>query len=425
MNSLKVIFDFDTWQEIFSSIKKNKVRTIITVIGVLWGIFIYITLSGSSNGLDNGFDKEFENIAMNSMFIWTQQTSMPYKGFKTGRRPRLKISDAKVLLNSVPDIQYIAPRNARGVFGGSPPATIVRKSKSGNYNIYGDFPEYTKIATKKIFKGGRVINQIDIDLSRKVCVIGERTKKELFVEGEKVIGEYVKLDDVFFQVIGVHKYIQGGGFETDGDIFIPFTTFKNIYNTGEKVGWFTIAAYDDSNVVDVEKQIKSTLKRIHKVNPLDERAISGFNLGEIFNKIKGFSKGMTLLSIIVGIATILAGVIGIGNILLISVKERTKELGVRRAIGATPSEVKTQIILESVFLTLVSGIFGIILGGLVLYGINVATTDIDSFPYTNPTVPISFILAALLIIISLGTLIGLIPAQRAVIIKPIDALREE
>ena len=425
MNSLKVIFDFDTWQEIFSSIKKNKVRTIITVIGVLWGIFIYITLSGSSNGLDNGFDKEFENIAMNSMFIWTQQTSMPYKGFKTGRRPRLKISDAKVLLNSVPDIQYIAPRNARGVFGGSPPATIVRKSKSGNYNIYGDFPEYTKIATKKIFKGGRFINQIDIDLSRKVCVIGERTKKELFVEGEKVIGEYVKLDDVFFQVIGVHKYIQGGGFETDGDIFIPFTTFKNIYNTGEKVGWFTIAAYDDSNVVDVEKQIKSTLKRIHNVNPLDERAISGFNLGEIFNKIKGFSKGMTLLSIIVGIATILAGVIGIGNILLISVKERTKELGVRRAIGATPSEVKTQIILESVFLTLVSGIFGIILGGLVLYGINLATTDIDSFPYTNPTVPVSFILAALIIIISLGTLIGLIPAQRAVSIKPIDALREE
>ena len=425
MNSLKVIFDFDTWQEIFSSIKKNKVRTIITVIGVLWGIFIYITLSGSSNGLDNGFDKEFENIAMNSMFIWTQQTSMPYKGFKTGRRPRLKISDAKVLLNNVPDIQYIAPRNARGVFGGSPPATIVRKSKSGNYNIYGDFPEYTKIATKKIFKGGRFINQIDIDLSRKVCVIGERTKKELFVEGEKVIGEYVKLDDVFFQVIGVHKYIQGGGFETDGDIFIPFTTFKNIYNTGEKVGWFTIAAYDHSNVVDVEKQIKSTLKRIHKVNPLDERAISGFNLGEIFNKIKGFSKGMTLLSIIVGIATILAGVIGIGNILLISVKERTKELGVRRAIGATPSEVKTQIILESVFLTLVSGIFGIILGGLVLYGINVATTDIDSFPYTNPTVPVSFILAALIIIISLGTLIGLIPAQRAVSIKPIDALREE
>ncbi len=425
MNSLKVIFDFDTWQEIFSSIKKNKIRTIITVIGVLWGIFIYITLSGSSNGLDNGFDKEFENIAMNSMFIWTQQTSMPYKGFKTGRRPRLKISDAKVLLNSVPDIQYIAPRNARGVFGGSPPATIVRKSKSGNYNIYGDFPEYTKIATKKIFKGGRFINQIDIDLSRKVCVIGERTKKELFVEGEKVIGEYVKLDDVFFQVIGVHKYIQGGGFETDGDIFIPFTTFKNIYNTGEKVGWFTIAAYDDSNVVDVEKQIKSTLKRIHNVNPLDERAISGFNLGEIFNKIKGFSKGMTLLSIIVGIATILAGVIGIGNILLISVKERTKELGVRRAIGATPSEVKTQIILESVFLTLVSGIFGIILGGLVLYGINLATTDIDSFPYTNPTVPVSFILAALIIIISLGTLIGLIPAQRAVSIKPIDALREE
>ena len=319
--------------------------------------------------MDNGFDKEFENIAMNSMFIWTQQTSMPYKGFKTGRRPRLKISDAKVLLNNVPDIQYIAPRNARGVFGGSPPATIVRKSKSGNYNIYGDFPDYTRIATKKIFSGGRFINEEDIKFKRKVCVIGERTKTELFEKDEDPIGKYIKIDDIYFQVIGVHKFIPGGGFETDGDIFIPFETFKRLYNTGDDVMWFTIAAYDDADVVSVEKKIKAALKRLHNVSPEDDRAFGGFNLGEIFNKIMGFSKGMTLLSLIVGIATIMAGVIGIGNILLISVKERTKELGVRRALGATPTEVRNQIILESVFLTLVAGIFGIILGAFVLFGI--------------------------------------------------------
>ena len=226
-------------------------------------------------------------------------------------------------------------------------------------------------------------------------------------------------------MIGVHKFVPGGGFESDGDIFIPFETFRQLYNTGETVQWFTIAANDDADVVAVEKDVKTALKRIHRVSPKDERAFGGFNLGEIFNKVVGFSKGMTLLSLIVGIATIIAGVIGIGNILLISVKERTKELGVRRALGATPGEVRNQIILESVFLTVIAGILGIVLGAIVLAGINSATVNMTDFPYTNPTVPIPFVLGALFIMVFLGTLIGLIPAQRAVSIKPIDALREE
>ena len=425
MNSLKIIFDRDTWQEIFGSIQKNKVRTIITVIGVLWGIFIYIALSGSANGLDNGFEREFENIAMNSMFVWAQSTSIPYEGFKTGRNPQLKLKDAQTLRNNIPEIQFIAPRNVRGVFDGSSGSQIVRGTKSGTYNIYGDFPEYTKIATKKIYDKGRFINQSDIDNARKVCVIGERTQKELFEEDEEPVGKFVRIDDIYFQVIGVHKYIQGGGFESDGDVFIPFATFKKLYNTGENVEWFTIAAYDDADVIQVEKDVKQTLKRIHRVSPKDERAFGSFNLGEVFNRIMGFARGMTFLSLIVGIATIIAGVIGIGNILLISVKERTKELGVRRALGATPSEVRMQIILESVFLTVIAGIFGIVLGAFVLAGINAGTANLEDFPYTNPTVPISFVLGALVIMVSLGTLIGLIPAQRAVSIKPIDALREE
>lgn len=425
MNSLKIIFDRDTWQEIFGSIQKNKVRTIITVIGVLWGIFIYITLSGSANGLDNGFERQFENIAMNSMFVWAQRTSIPYEGFKTGRNPQLKLKDVQTLRNNVPEIQFIAPRNVRGVFDGTSGSQIVRGTKSGTYNIYGDFPEYTKIATKKIYNGGRFINQSDIDDARKVCVIGERTQKELFEEDEEPVGKFVRIDDIYFQVIGVHKYIQGGGFESDGDVFIPFATFRKLYNTGENVEWFTIAAYDDADVIQVEKDVKQTLKRIHSVSPKDERAFGSFNLGEVFNRIMGFARGMTFLSLIVGIATIIAGVIGIGNILLISVKERTKELGVRRALGATPSEVRMQIILESVFLTTVAGIFRIVLGAFVLAGINAGTANLEDFPYTNPTVPISFVLGALAIMVSLGTLIGLIPAQRAVSIKPIDALREE
>ena len=424
MNSLKVIFDRDSWQEIFGSISKNKTRTIITVIGVLWGIFIYIALSGAAKGLDNGFERQFEDIAMNSMFVWAQRTSIPYDGFKIGRNIQLKLSDINYIKKHIPEVEFVAPRNARGVFGGSTPL-VVHKNKSSNYNVYGDYPEYTRIATKKIYEGGRFINEEDIKYRRKVCVIGERTQTELFEKDENPIGQYIKIDNIYFQVIGVHKFAPGGGFESDGDIFIPFETYRKLYNSGETVQWFTIAAYDDADVVAVEKEIKAALKRIHRVSPEDERAFGGFNLGEIFNKIMGFSKGMTLLSLIVGIATIIAGVIGIGNILLISVKERTKELGIRRALGATPSEVRNQIILESVFLTLIAGILGIILGALVLFGINSATQDMTDFPYTNPTVPIPFIVGALFMMIFLGTLIGLIPAQRAVSIKPIDALREE
>jgi len=340
-----------------------------------------------------------------------------------GRRLQLKIQDVTVLENRIPEIQYIAPRNAKGVFGDAP-AKVVRGLKSGDYAIYGDFPTYTKIATKKIYDGGRFINDEDIAQNRKVCVIGERTEKELFEEGENPIGAYIRLDNIYFQVVGVHKYTPGGGFESDSDVFIPFSTFKKLYNTADNVGWLTIAAYDDADVVQVEKDVKSTLKNIHKVNPKDERAFGAFNLGEVFNKIMGFAKGMTFLSLVVGIATILAGVIGIGNILLIAVKERTKELGVRRALGATPKEVKSQIILESVFLTTIAGVLGIILGAFVLNIVNILTKDGD-FPYANPTVPIPYVLGAMGLMIVLGTLIGLIPAQRAVSIKPIDALREE
>tara|TARA_Y100000996_G_scaffold138159_1_gene105260 strand:+ start:963 stop:2240 length:1278 start_codon:yes stop_codon:yes gene_type:complete len=425
MNSIKIIFDRDTWQEIFGSIQKNKVRTAITVIGVLWGIFIYIALSGSAKGLDNGFERQFQKVAMNSMFVWAQSTSIPYNGFKIGRKPNLKLKDVEILRNRVPEIKYIVPRNSRGSFSGGNPASIVRNNNSGSYAIYGDFPEFRKISTQDIYDGGRFINEKDIKNKRKVCVIGERTASDLFDSNEDPVGKYVRIDNVYFKVIGVLVFRQGSPFDSDSDVFIPFTTYQNLYNTGDFVGWLNIAAYDDANVLKVEEDVKQTLKRIHKVSPKDDRAFGSFNLGEIFNSIMGFAEGMTFLSLVVGIATIVAGVIGIGNILLISVKERTKELGVRRALGATPGEVRVQIILESVFLTIIAGVLGIILGSFVLAGINFYTIDMTDFPYTNPTVPIYLVLGALSIMVTLGTLIGLIPAQRAVSIKPIDALREE
>ncbi|MDA8587646.1 ABC transporter permease [Flavobacteriaceae bacterium] len=421
---MKRLFDKDTWQEIFGSIQKNKIRTIITMIGVLWGIFIYIALSGSSKGLDNGFERQFQSIASNSIFVWAQSTSLPYAGYKSERNITLKIQDAEVLKKQVKNIKFIAPRIVAGVFG-SAGGSIVRGTKTGTYSVYGEYPEYIKIATSKIYDGGRFINQSDIKDDRKVCVIGERTQLELFEEDEDPIGKFISINKINFRVVGVHKFVQGGGFGDDGDIYIPFTTFKKIFNTGDDVGFFMIAADENADGVKVEKDIKATLKQIHKIDPNDERAIGGFNLGEIFRKTMNFANGLTFLSLVVGIATILAGIIGIGNILLISVKERTKEIGIRRALGATPGEVRSQIILESVFLTILAGVIGIILGALVLYGINAATMDQTDFPYTNPTVPIPYVLGALGLMVLLGTLIGIIPAQRAVSIKPIDALREE
>ncbi|MGB0779255.1 MAG: ABC transporter permease [Flavobacteriaceae bacterium] len=423
MNSLKIIFDRDTWQEIFGSISKNKTRTIITVIGVLWGIFIYITLSGAAKGLDNGFERAFKNIAKNSMGFWAQRTSIPYDGFKVGRQPVMKLEDVKYLKDRVSGIQYISPTNSLGAFGGTAP-TISRKNFSESYALYGIYPVYNKITSKKVFDGGRFINDQDILEERKICVIGERTASELYEKDENPVGSYVQINSVYFQVVGVHKFNQGG-FESEGDVFIPFTTFNKLFNRADRVDFMFLAAYDQENPVAIEEEILTTLKRLKRVAPEDERAFGTFNIGEAFGRIMGFANGMTFLSIVVGIATILAGVIGIGNILLISVKERTKELGVRRALGATPGEVRSQIILESVFLTTMAGIIGIVLASFILAGINAGTANLEDFPYTNPTVPISFVLGALVIMVSLGSLIGLIPAQRAVSIKPIDALREE
>ena len=418
------LFDKDTWQEIFSSIGQNKVRTIITVIGVLWGIFLYIVLSGAAKGVDNGFERQFERISSNSLFVWGEVASVPYDGFKTGRSINFKLSDVAALKNRIPEIQHIAPRNSSGVFGGSK-AQLVNGQKKGSYNIYGDFPILTTITTKNIFEGGRFINESDIQNKRKVCVIGERTLQELFEEGETPIGKFVRINGIYFKIIGVNKFVDGGGPGDDGDIFLPFTTYKRLYNTGEYVDFLIVAAYPEADIVKVEADIRAVLKELHHISPIDKRALGGFNIGKMFKQITQFASGMTFLSMVIGLATIIGGIIGIGNILLISVKERTKEIGIRRAIGATPKEIRTQIMLESVFLTVIAGIIGIILGALVLSAINMATKNMIDLPFTNPTVPIPYILGALFLMVVLGTLIGLIPAHRAISIKPIDALREE
>ena len=420
------IFDKDTWQEIFGSIGQNKLRTVITIIGVLWGIFLYILLSGIAKGVDNGFEQRFERISSNSLFVWTQNTSIPYLGFKIDRKWNIKLNDVETLKMEIPEIKYIAPRIQKGNWG-SQGASVTNGQRNGTYNIYGDYPILKVVSQKDIYDGGRFINHLDIKEERKVCVIGERTKKELFSDDINPIGKYININNIYFKIIGIHKFVDegGGSFADDGDIHVPFSTFKRLYNTGDIVGFLLIAGFDDVDILKVERQVKNLLKKIHNVHPDDERAIGAFNLGALFTRIKNFANGMSFISLVIGVATIIAGVIGIGNILLISVKERTKEIGIRRAIGASPNHIRKQIILESVFLTVVAGIIGIILGAFVLYVVNIATQNLEDIPFTNATVPLNYIFAALLMMIGLGTLIGFVPAEKAISIRPIDALRDE
>ena len=424
MNNLKKIFDADTWDEIFESISKNRTRTIITTIGVFWGIFIYIALAGSATGLENGFDDAFSGLSKNSMGIWVQSTSIPYKGFEEGRRFPFRLSDVDYLKDRVPEIEYISPGLQAGAFSGSPPR-VTRGIKSDNFNLFGNFPTQANISVIKIYDGGRYINDEDIKYERKVAVIGEGTQERLFDQDEDPIGQNIIINDVNFKVVGIEKFSEGQGFGSDSDITIPYTTFARMYNRGDRFGFMFLSGYDYVNPKNLEETVLDNLKVLKTVSPDDDRAFGTFNIGSLFESIIKFSSGMIFLSLVVGIATIFAGVIGIGNIMLIAVKERTNELGIRRALGATPGQVKVQIVLESVFLTIIAGIIGIIVGALLLFLINIGTANLEDFPFTNPTVPLAIVFGAFATMVTLGTLIGLIPAERAVSIKPIEALREE
>ncbi|WP_438973332.1 ABC transporter permease [Polaribacter sp.] len=414
---MKFLFDSDTWQEIYGSIRKNKIRTVITIIGVLWGIFLLVVLLGAARGIDNGFKKLFGDFATNSVFVWTQATDTPFKGFQEGRRFRLKMNDIKALRSEYKDeIKLLAPRNQTNNL-------IIHDFKSGNFQVSGDYPILDQIQKKKLISG-RFINENDILSTAKVTVISEEMYEQLFDKGEQPIGEYLKINSINYKIIGV--YGPSNGIDLDGNTaYIPFTTFKRVYNTANNVDWMVITASKGIDIEQMESDVILTLKSLHNVHPEDKRAFGSFNLGVQIAKVTGFLIGLQFMTWFVGIATLIAGVFAIGNILLITVKERTQEIGIRRALGATPKSIRQQIILESVFLTTVAGMLGIIFGSFVLYIIDAAFGQGDDAALINPTVNIPIIIIAFVTLIVLGTLIGLIPAHMATLVRPIEALREE
>ncbi|MDG1039160.1 MAG: ABC transporter permease [Polaribacter sp.] len=414
---MKFLFDSDTWQEIYGSIRKNKLRTFITILGVWWGIFLLVALLGGARGIENGFNRLFGNFATNSVFIWTQSTDTPFKGFQKGRRFRLTFNDIEVLKSEYKEeIKFLAPRSQTNNL-------IIKDFKSGNFRVSGDYPVLDKIQKKSLIYG-RFINTNDILRKSKVCVISEDIYKQLFEKNINPIGEYIKINNIGYQVVGVYEPPTTISFDGEA-AYIPFTTFQKVYNRADKIDWMMITANEGVDINQMETDILLSLKNLHKVHPEDDRAFGSVNLGNEIGKVTGFLTGMQFLTWFVGIATLIAGVFAIGNILLITVKERTKEIGIRRAIGATPIEIRRQVVLESVFLTTVAGMLGIFFGALILYAIERFFGQGDDAVLVNPTVNIPIILIAFSILIVLGTLIGMIPAFMATIIKPIEALREE
>lgn len=421
---MKILFKYDTWQEIYYALKNNKLRTFLTMIGVAWGMFLYVALLGAAKGMENGFDRLFSGFATNSVFLWAGTTNMPYAGFPKGRVMELRVEDIDDIKNKVKEIDYISPQTSEGGFG-SPGVMMHRNEKKETYTLIGDYPIGNKISEKKLLFG-RYLNDADVSAKKNVAVIGEEIYKNFFDhrKNENPIGQSINIKGSYFNIIGVFRS-SSVGMNNDQAAYIPLSTFSQMFNRGNRVDFLAIVGKPQASTSSIEDKVKTVLKQKYSVAPEDASAFMSFNIGKEFTKLTGFLQGMQLLTIIVGVLTILAGVIAISNILLITIKERTKEIGIRRALGAKPQEVRNQILLESVAITLSSGLLGFVMGILLLMLLDSLTKGQDQYPFYNPSVDYLNVLFAMLVMLALGLLIGIIPAQRAIKIRPIEALRAE
>lgn len=413
--------------EIINTLKKNKLRSFLTAFGVFWGIFMLIIMAGAGKGLESGITQGVGQIATNSFFMWTQRTGKPYEGFRRGRRWDFNNEDVEYIRKHVPEVATIAPR----IFGSWLNANnTIRGDRTGSFNVKGDYPEWEKINPGE-FPKGRWINEIDIQQRRKVCVIGEKVYDEMFEKGEEPIGEYLKIGGIYYRVIGVIHPVSNMNMNGSADesIFLPFTTMQVAYNYGNSVHMMGVVTTKGASASVVEDKVIAIIKRRHKIAPDDVQAVGHVNLEKQFKQFAMLFGGINVLTWIVGIGTLLAGVIGVSNIMLVIVKERTQEIGIMRAIGATPWKIITQIISESVFLTTIAGYLGIFFGILLLELANfvlkkAAEGGADIF-IKDPSVNIGVAVACFLILVVSGAIAGYIPAKRAIQIKPIDALRTE
>jgi putative ABC transport system permease protein len=416
------MFDIDKWQEIYLTVKKHKLRTLLTAFGVFWGIFMLVLLLGAGKGLENGTMNMFGDTAKNSMYVWGGVTSQPYKGTKPGRFIQFTNDDVDALRVQVKEIEFLNPN-----IDLDNPGAISYKTKNGTFSISGDLPDLRRIKTMNILQG-RFVNDIDITEKRKVAIIGQRVQQVLFGDANP-IGEYIKVKGAFFKVVGVFKPKNSGGDgRRDGEtIYIPLPTLQQTFNVMNKVGMFIATVKLGNDAKDVELKIKSILATRHNVAPFDERAIGSWNAQEEFKKFQGLFAAINIFIWVVGIGTIIAGIVGVSNIMLIIVKERTKEIGVRKALGATPWSVISLIIQESVVITAVSGYMGLVCGVGIIEGLRYAMEkfEIQNEFFSNLEIDFKVAIFATILLVVTGSLAGLIPARKAAKINPIEALRTD
>ena len=413
------MIDIDSFHELLQTLLRNKTRSFLTGFGVFWGVFMLIGLIGGGDGMKELLNSNFEGFATNSALIFEQPTTKPYHGFRKGRMWSLNTGDIERLRQQVPQLDVISPMASKwGV-------QAVNGDHKFNCSVKGQLPDYARVEAPKIFYG-RYLNEMDIVQQRKVCVIGKKVYKTLFPGGGDPCGQLVRLDSAYYSVIGVDY--GGGNMNVNGSseesVVVPLSLMQRAFNMGDRIDLIALTGRPGIAMSDISPRIREVVARAHDIDPTDEKAVTVFNTEVLFGLLDNLYNGVDLLIWLVGIGTLLAGAIGVSNIMMVTVKERTTEIGIRRAIGATPRMILTQIISESILLTAVAGMSGILFAVLILQMMELGFTE-DGIVTAHFQVDFWTAIGAAALLAALGVIAGLAPAARAMSIKPVDAMREE
>ena len=421
-----MFIDIDKWREIFNTLSRHKLRTALTAFGVFWGIFMLTVLLGAGKGLENGVREGFPKTA-DTVWIWTRGTTqIPWQGMPIGRQVTLRPDDVDAIRRNVSSVGWIRGQNSVGIWGGSPPYTV-RKSKNGAFSVQGGYAGVDDINAIKIVDG-RSINELDEQQRRKIAVIGQRVRDQLFAPGEPVLGQDITVNGISFQVVGVFISLQEGQQQQEEErIYLPNPTLRYAFNQVGRIGSLVVLPKPGIPAGVVENDVKAYLAQINKVSPDDKGVFGSFNLQEQYDKVQGLFTGVQMFSWIVAIGTIFAGAVGVGNIMLIVVKERTREIGVRKALGATPLSIITMIMQESLFLTAVAGYSGLVVGALLLESVAklLMAQGGKAGMFGPPELEFKTAMVALVVLVISGLLASLMPAAKAASVNPILALQDE
>lgn len=412
-------FDIDRFREILDTITRNRGRSVLTGFGVFWGVFMLVALIGGGKGLKQMLQNVFAGFATNTAIVFPNNTTKPYHGFRKGRSWTLDYKDVERIKAQVPELEIVTPM----VTSWGAVATADDKRFSGS--LKGVHPDYGKVEEPQL-KHGRYINDMDMRYGRKVCVIGKKVSSTLFPNVNDPCGRYIRVDSIYYRVVGLD--MSEGNVSVNGNaseaILIPITVYQSAYNRGQQVDLICATGHKGVVISNITPKIRSVVARAHDIDPTDEKGLVVLNTEVMFGMLDNLFRGVNLLIWLVGIGTLLAGAIGVSNIMMVTVRERTTEIGIRRAIGATPQAILGQIICESLVLTLVAGMGGIVFAVAILQLLETAVAT-DGVVTTQWQVGFWTAVGAALLICLLGVLAGLAPAARAMGVKPVDAMRDE